>query len=169
MVEYMQHSKSVFIFLAIEDVDTKSLLKDLLTLDGLTRQQVEICRANTEYKKFKIFNAIADLYIWTSKYWYGTFEEKLTYVRLRGIDHLPMMFLIKHGNKIRLGIRTRFAYIVKDNDRDYLKEVWQKSLKNFDQERFNDISPGMVNLEKKWDLLISNGNPTFSLKAKKIS
>jgi hypothetical protein len=163
----MQHSKSAFIFLAIEDVDTQSILKDLLTLDGLAKEQVAICQAETEKKKFKNFNLIADLYIWTSKYWYGTYFEKLTYVRLRGVEQLPLMFLMKYGNKIRLGIRSRFAYIVKEKDCDYLKKTWQKSHRNFDQKRLNDISPSMINLEKNWDLLISNGNPSFSSKEKK--
>lgn len=145
--------------MAIEDTDRDSIKNSLLTLDGLLENQIEIVSGNAKDRKFYKFNMIADLYIWTSKYWYGTYYEKLTYVRLKNVTSIPLFFTIKFNSEIRLVLKSNLANIIKEPDFQFLKETWLKSLDNFDKRRLKDITPSMRKLEKKWEILIPNRNP----------
>ena len=145
--------------MAIEDTDKDSIKNSLLTLEGLLENQIEIVSGNAKDRKFYKFNMIADLYIWTSKYWYGTYYEKLTYVRLKNVTSIPLFFTIKFNSEIRLVLKSNLANIIKESDFQFLKETWLKSLDNFDKRRLKDITPSMRKLEKKWEILISNKNP----------
>jgi hypothetical protein len=153
-----EFEKPSYIFMAIEDTDIESIKNSLTTLESLPENQIDIVSGNSNDRKFNKFNMIADLYIWTSKYWYGTYYEKLTYVRLKNVNCIPLNFTIKYHNDIRLLLKSRFSYIVNESDSNLLKEVWVKSLRDFDKRRIQAITPGMKKLKNKWDVLISNRN-----------
>lgn len=148
-----------YIFMAIENTKIQSITNDLIKIGDLPLNKIEAVAGGINNKKFNEFSIIADLYIWTNKYWYGTYCENLTLLRLKDVEDVPIFFSIKYGDKLRLAIKTKFAYIVKNEDRELLKMTNRKSLRNFNDERIRDISPGMEKLETKWDLLISNRNP----------
>ena len=154
-----EFKKPSYIFMAIEETDIDSIKNSLLTLEGLLENQIEVVNGNAKDRKFYTFNMIADLYIWTSKYWYGTFYEKLTYVRLKNVTCIPLFFTIKFDSQIRLVLKSNLANIIKESDLQFLKETWLTSLGNFNKRRLKDITPSMRKLEKKWDILISNRNP----------
>ena len=145
--------------MAIENENIKNIQKCLITSDGMNPEQIKITKGNCKKSSFYCFDLIADLYIWTSKYWYGTFYEKLIYVRLKNVTEVPLLFLLKYGPNIRLAIRSKYAYVVKDANADLLDQAHTESLKYFNEERIKKIKPFMEKLEKKWELLISNNNP----------
>lgn len=154
-----EFDKPSYIFMAIEDTDIDAIKNSLITLEGLSANQIEIFNGKSNDRKFNKFNMIADLYIWTSKHWYGTYYDRLTYVRLKNVNCIPFTFTIKYHNEMRLVLKSKFSYIVNGSDSDLLKEVWIKSLRNFDKRRIQAITPGMRKLKEKWDILISNRNP----------
>lgn len=107
----------------------------------------------------KRFAMLADLYIWTCKYWYGTHKEKLTFVELRGIDSLPSLFSMRFSEKIRLAIAANKLSIFDSGEMKILKEASAKSLSNFDERRVEEIALYMPLLEKSFKLLSCPRNP----------
>ena len=148
-----------YIFIAIEFENTDKVTDDLVKLGGVNVNDLIVVKANKEKKKFQQFNLIADLYIWTTKYWYGTYFEKLVFVRIKKSDNIPVLFLLKYTDEIRLVIKTESASILKKEDKILLNITHQKSIHKFNEARIREISPGMKLLQEKWKLLVSNGNP----------
>ena len=145
--------------MAIEEENIENIQQSLITSGGMNPEQIKITKGDCKKNSFYCFDLIADLYIWTSKYWYGTLDEKLIYVRLKNVTEVPILFLLKYGPNIRLAIRSKYAYVVKDADAELLDQARTESLAYFNEERIKKIKPFMKKLEKKWQLLISNNNP----------
>ena len=152
-------SQSSYIYMAIEADNIEHIHTSLITSGGLRHDQIIIAPGDCPKKNFNIFKLIANLYIWTDKYWYGTYYKKLIYVRLKNVPEVPLFFLIKYGSQIRLAIKSKFAYIVKDIDVDLLKQVNYESTNHFNEQRIIEITPFIKKLESKWQLLIYNNNP----------
>ena len=148
-----------YLFVAIESNNLEEVKEDLIKLGNQSNLDLEIVKANQEKKKFRQFNLIADLYIWTTKYWYGTYYEKLIYVRIKDSNNIPILFSLKYGEKIRLVIKSELASIVTREDHKLLRIIHERSMNEFNKARIRKISSGMRLLQDKWELLVSNGNP----------
>ena len=148
-----------FVFLAVEFEDETALANDLVRLCNINADDVLIINGAKKHKMFKYFKMVADLYIWTRKYHYGTPEPRLFYIRLKNHKSLPTLFALKYGEKLRLAIECRFADIVDKENLSPLQDLWLKSLGYFHQERIEVIRPEMQRLELLWVTLVSNGNP----------
>ena len=148
-----------FVFIAVEFEDETTLTNDLLRLCNINADDLLIINGAKKHKMFKYFKMVADLYIWTRKYHYGTPEPRLFYIRLKNHKSLPTLFALKYGEKLRLAIECRFADIVDKENLPSLKSLWLMSLSYFNQERIEKIRPEMERLEPLWVKLVSNGNP----------
>ena len=107
----------------------------------------------------KRFAMLADLYIWTCKYWYGTFADKLTFVELRGADSLPTLFNLQYSESIRIAISARKLAIFDNDDVKTLQEASIASTSHFNEQRIAKVAPYMPKLEKSYELLICPNNP----------
>lgn len=148
-----------YLFMAIESQNIDKVERDLVKLCALDAKDLIVAKAGQERRKFRQFHLIADLYIWTSKYWYGTYEEKLVFVRIKNLDIVPALFALKYVDEIRLAIKSDLATVVKKEDEPLLNKTHKESLNDFNEERIRQIEPGMLLLEKNWSTLISNRNP----------
>jgi len=148
-----------YLFMAIESENIDPVKSDLIKLCPLDVKDLIVAKADQERRKFWQFHLIADLYIWTSKYFYGTYHEKLVFVRIRNLENVPALFALKYGNEIRLAIKSDIATVVIKKDELLLKTTHIKSVRKFHEERIRQIEPGMLLLEKNWSTLISNRNP----------
>jgi hypothetical protein len=149
-----------YLFIAIESIDIDKIKNDLIKLTNTNENKIIIAKAHTETSKLRQFNMISDLYIWTCKYWHGTYYENLTYIRIENEANSLFLFFLKYNKEIRLCIESKNAEITKNEDYELLKKTSQNSIHNFDKQRITAIMPGLSRLEKKkWKLLISNGNP----------
>ncbi len=153
------HLQSSYIYIALEAENIRNIQECLITSGGLSHDQIIIAPGDYQKYPFELFKFIANLYIWTDKYWYGTYLNKLTYIRLKNTPEVPLLFRIKYASQIRLAIKSKFSYIVKDDDSELLKKADLQSKGYFNARRISEITPFMKKLETKWQLLISNNNP----------
>ena len=107
----------------------------------------------------KRFAMLADLYLWTCKYWYGIYHEKLTFVELKGVDSLPTLFSLQYAEKIKLAISAKKLSIFDAEGMDCLKQASWESTHHFKEERIEKISPYIPLLEKSYELLSCDNNP----------
>jgi len=152
-------SQSAYIYMAIESDNIEDIQTSLITSGRLSHEQIIIASGDCQKNSFKIFKLIANLYIWTDKYWYGTYYKKLIYVRLKNVPEIPIFFKINYESQIRLSIKSKFAYILKDIDSNLLKQADKESKNHFNEQRIIAITPFMKKIETRWQLLISNKNP----------
>lgn len=147
-----------FIFLAIEKTDEQTLKLDLMSLCGVDDKDLVVVCGDNKHRMFKHFNMVADLYIWTKKYHYGTPERKLVYARIKNQTSLSAFFAIKYTNKLRLAIKSKSASIVDPSKVSLLQETFSIGLGYFHNERIDAITPNMKILECEWQVLVSNKN-----------
>ena len=148
-----------YLYIAVESENMETVVNDLRTIGGLKEHNLIIVKANQEKRKFRQFNMIADLYIWITKYWHGTYYEKLVFIRIKNSKNVPILFSLKYGEKIRLVIKSQIASILKKEDEKLLVMTYKKSMHEFNKARISEINSGMRLLQGKWELLVSNGNP----------
>ena len=126
------------------------LSQDLVAVSNLSK-------CTSGYRKR--FVMLADLYLWTCKYWYRTYHEKLTFVELKSIDSLPTLFSLQYSEKIKLAISAKKLSIFDAEGMDCLKQVSWESTHYFKEERIEKISPYIPLLEKSYELLACDNNP----------
>jgi hypothetical protein len=102
---------------------------------------------------------LADLYLWTSKYWYGIFREKLTFVEIKNADELPALFSLQYSEKIKFAIAAGKLSIFNSDEAIILNEASVESLSNFNEERIEKVAPYIPILEKSYKLLSCPNNP----------
>ena len=129
-------------------------------LSGLAEQDVKIkCLAACKAGNHKRFASVADLYLWTSKFWYGTFEDRLTFVELRGLEELPSLFQLKYSRELRLAIYSKKLSIFDANGMAALDRARFVSLQYFHEERIAKLSEVIGEVEPYYDLLYVSNNP----------
>lgn len=148
-----------YVFIAIENTSHETLRQDFLNLGSVLPTSLEVEAGGTYSKHFREFKKIAELYIWTHKYWYGTHHEKLTYVRLKNSTDVPLLFQIKYAEQIRLAIFAKRSTIIEPLTRNDLEAAFTKSLSFFDEERIFNIRPLIEKMCWQWKILISHKNP----------
>jgi len=107
----------------------------------------------------KRFAMLTDLYLWTCKYWYGTFEDKLTFVEIRGIDNLPMFFSLKYVDKIRFAIASEKLSIFSEVAMVIFKQATYQSMAHFNEKRIEAIAAFIPKLEESYRILWCERNP----------
>jgi hypothetical protein len=125
-----------------------------LKLEDVVIKNLSECTAGN-HKRFAI---IADLYIWTSKLWYGTFREILTFIEMRGIKEIPPLITLKYSDKIRLAIASKRLSIFDKNGMMKLRLAERASIKFFNEERISKLKPLMPNVEEYYSLLYVRDN-----------
>ena len=65
-----------YVFIAIENTDPEALRQDLLNTSDISPTSLVVEAGGTSSKFFKEFRKVAELYILTHKFWYGTYFEK---------------------------------------------------------------------------------------------
>lgn len=151
--------KVVYCALELRESDTineemiarvSKLSQDLVTVTNLSK-----CTSGNQ----KRFAMIADLYLWTCKYWYGTYRDKLTFVELKSVNSLPTLFSLQYAEKIKLAISAKKLSIFDSDGMDCLKQASWESTQHFKEERIEKISPYIPLLEKSYELLSCDNNP----------
>jgi hypothetical protein len=105
------------------------------------------------------FGIVADLYIWTCKYWYGTYRTKLTFVEIRGLGEAPLFLILKYAEKMRLVIASPKLSIFDSAGLKQLKVAEHLSKTEFNAERISNLKPIIPALESYYDLLFIRDNP----------
>ena len=108
---------------------------------------------------FRNFRRLTDIYVWTSKYWYGLYEEKLAFVRIIGVDKLSTFFAMKYLDVTRFAVATERVSIFDKTIQKSLDDVWKISLNDFDQKRIKAILPHLPKLTPYFNLLYHYNNP----------
>jgi len=147
-----------YVFIAIENTDLEALRQDLLNLSDISSVSLLVEAGRTSSKFFKEFRKIAELYIWTQKFWYGTYFEKLSYVRLKNSTDVPLIFQIKYAEQIRLAISDNRSTIIESSTRDDLDAGYRTSAEFFNEERILKIRPLLEKMCWQWKVLISYKN-----------
>lgn len=147
-----------YVFIAIENTDPEALRQDLLNTSDISPASLVVEAGGTSSKFFKEFRKVAELYIWTHKFWYGTYFEKLTYVRLKNSINVPLIFQIKYAEQIRLAISAKRSTIIESSTRDDLNAGFRTSARFFDEERIIKIRPLLEKICWQWNVLISYKN-----------
>lgn len=109
----------------------------------------------------KRFALVADLYLWTNKYWYGTFKDKLTFVELRGVEEIPPLFQMKYSAELRLALYSKNLSIFDKDGMIALRHASHISAAYFKAERISQLSKVIGEVEPYYDLLYVSNNPFF--------
>ena len=126
----------------VEDVKVKSLAK---------------CTRGYE----KSFAQIADLYLWTCKYWYGIFENKLTFVEIRNQSELGVFFLLQFSEQIKLAISVKKLSFLDHTGINILKAASDESFRHFNDERIEAVRPYVPQIEHYYRILKVFNNPFY--------
>jgi len=126
-----------------------------LSADAVVVQNMSTCTSGNR----KHFAMLTDLYIWTCKYLYGTFIDKLTFVELRGVDTLPTLFALQYSESIRLAISSNRLSIFSNNNIEMLRQASYQSMAHFNEERITSLAPFIPKLEESYDVLVCKDNP----------
>jgi hypothetical protein len=145
--------KVIFCILEIEEekVPTCTEISDFFSVDLSLVKVKKLSKCTAGYEKRLAI--IADLYLWTCKYWYGLFQEKLTYIEIRTASELNLFFQIKYAEHLRLAIASETLKIFDQNEMILLKEANWECFSNFNKKREKAIKPFVKKLERCYRLL----------------
>ena len=148
-------------YLILELSDTEKVNpSDLARLAGVKEDAVvvdNLSHCTSGYRRQ--FATLVDLYVWTNKYWYGTYCEKLTFVEIRGICTLPLTIRMKHSAVLRLAIASNKLCIFNRDELSNLKEASAISNSFWHEERIEKLRPLVKKLECNFSLLYIDQNP----------
>lgn len=145
--------KVLFCVLEIEEekVPTCTEISDFFSVDPSLVKIKNLSKCTAGYEKR--FAIIADLYLWTCKYWYGLFKEKLTYIEIRSVSDLNILFQLKYSEHLRLAIASETVKIFGKDEITLLEKANWESMSYFDKQRERAIKPFVKKLEKCYRLL----------------
>jgi len=140
--------------------DSQLSLKEIAKLAGLSLDKVKgknlsACTAGNE----KRFAQIADIYLWTCKYSYGIYSEKLAYIELRGATELPSLLMLKFSKQLRLSIYSDKLSIFDKKGAALLESAFRTSLNGFHQKRIDALREYVPKLEQYYKVLYHYNNP----------
>ena len=151
--------KVTYLILELSDADNVDP-SDLARLAGVDEDAVvvkNLSQCTSGY--LKQFATLVDLYIWTNKYWYGTYYKKLTFVEIRGISTLPLTIMMKHSAVLRLAIASTKLKIFNQTELSKLREASTVSMAYFNDERIQKLRPLVKQLEHAFSILYIERNP----------
>jgi hypothetical protein len=145
--------KVIFCVLEIEKekVPTSTEVSDFFSIDSSLVKVKNLSTCTSGYEKR--FAIIADLYLWTCKYWYGLYDEKLTYIEIRTASDLNLLFQLKYAEHIRLVIASETLKIFDENEMILLRKASHLSCNNFNKKREKAIKPFIKKLESCYRIL----------------
>lgn len=151
--------KVIFCVLEIEEekLPTCNEISDFFSVDPSLVKIKNLSKCTAGYEKR--FAIIADLYLWTCKYWYGLFKEKLTYIEIRSASDLNILFQLKYSEHLRLAIASETLKIFGKDQLLLLNEAGYLSRTNFHEQRKNAINPFFKKLEKYYKILYLYDQP----------
>ena len=145
--------KVIFCVLEIEEekVPTCTEISDFFSVDVSLVKVKNLSKCTAGYEKRLAI--IADLYLWTCKYWYGLFRGKLTYIEIRTASELNFFFQLKYAEHLRLVVASETLKIFDDNEMILLRKAINLSWRNFDKKREKAIKPFIKKLESCYRIL----------------
>lgn len=147
------------VFCIIEP-DSPLSSNEIRKLSGLSSNSLRVkilsdCTAGNE----KRCALISDIYLWTCKYWYGLYAEKLAYIELRGISEIPPLFMLKFSKQLRLAIYSEKLAIFDKEGVDLLRTASSVSAHYFKEERIEALKKYIPILENYYKVLYHYNNP----------
>jgi len=149
------------IFFALELSDSETLTAERVAeLSSVPVEDVKV-KSLSECKKGyeKSFAQIADLYLWTCKYWYGIYKDKLTFLEIRNQSELGVFFLLQYSEQIKLAISVEKLSFLDPIGKEVLEAASYQSHLHFHEERINAIRPYVPQIERYYRILKISNNP----------
>ncbi len=139
-----------------DDVSIKCIAK----LCGVSSENIRVkgldkCTAGNEKRFWKI----ADIYLWIGKYWYGLYENKLTFVEIRNFKRDPLQFHLAFSDQLRLAIKSPTLSNFNKHGLGILNDAALASLNFFNEERIEALRPYIPKLEKYFSIEALSSNP----------
>ena len=101
---------------------------------------------NPKYRRaLQPFLWLTDIYLWTCKSHYSTYQDKYTFIQIKNVSEINTMFLLKYADKIRLAITADKLGIFKNEE--LLRKAKRISNRFFNEERIAALAPLIEQLE----------------------
>ena len=149
------------VFCVLELAEDESLAAETVAeLCDVAVKDVKVkCLADCTRGYERSFGKLADIYLWTCKYWYGLYAEKLTFVEIRNLSEFGVFFLLQYAAQIRFRISVEKLSFFDKTGLEILNEASSRSHKHFDEKRLTAIRPYIPQLERYFKVLHLSHNP----------
>jgi hypothetical protein len=124
-------------------------------IDDVKIKKLDKCSSGYEKK----ISQIADLYLWTCKYWYGLYADKLTFIELRNQSEPGILFSMKYSQNIKIAISVEKLSFIDKEGLDLLNKASSHSIEFFNKKRIKAIRPYISKLQKYFKIYNLYKNP----------
>jgi hypothetical protein len=150
--------KVLYIALELGDGNIQDL-NELSKLLGLPIKNIKVLTAKQCTGIDRHFLWLVDLYLWTCKYWYGLSQDRLTFIRIKGVDEMSPFFALRYCDQMRFAISAKSITIFDRFSLDTLMIARSFSTRLFNEKRIDAIRPFMKELEANYKILFLRNNP----------
>ena len=147
------------LFIALELGNVILTEQEVADMFGVNLTAVKIKQMEKCFGVDRAFRRLTDIYIWTCKCWYGLYEGKLIFVRIKGVDKINLMFLLKYSSDLRFSVTSSTVGIFDKCTKNILEEACLESISNFNELRIEKIKPYIPKLEHAYEILFCTNNP----------
>lgn len=147
------------LFMALELGDDVLTNEEVANFFNVNVKAVTVRMMNKCIGVHRTFRNLTDIYLWTCKYWYGLYEGKLTYVRIKGVDDINSFFSIKYAQSFRFAVVADTVKMFSDKEINFFADAIVISYSKFDEERVMKLKPLVKKFQHSYKILFCANNP----------